>query len=86
MFADWAASGHAKSGITCLDCHLADSTDKDISRIHEKVYENGQNKWAAKEYFVPISAVVTPKDCSRCHPDESQQYSKTRLSSFLIIH
>jgi hydroxylamine dehydrogenase len=85
MFADWAASGHAKSGITCLDCHLADPTDKDISKIHAKVYEQGNSKWANKQYFVPISAVVSPKDCSRCHPDETQHYSKSKHANTIEI-
>ena len=46
LFADWAASGHASSGITCLDCHLADPTDKDVSTSHEEVYEEGDSTWA----------------------------------------
>lgn len=85
LFGDWAASGHARSGITCLDCHLADPADKDVSKAHAKVYEGGNSKWANKQYFVPIAAAVTPKDCSRCHPDETQQYSKSKHANTVEI-
>lgn len=61
LFADWSASGHAQSGITCLDCHLADPTDKDVSTSHEEVYKEGDSKWASREYMVPVAAVVTPR-------------------------
>jgi len=85
IFADWAASGHAQSGITCLDCHLADPTDKDVSKSHAEVYESGDSKWAKKQYHVPVSAIVSPKDCSRCHPDEAQQYAKSKHANTLEI-
>jgi formate-dependent nitrite reductase cytochrome c552 subunit len=85
IFNDWAASGHAQSGITCLDCHLADPTDKDVSKTHEEVYEEGDSKWAKREYFVPISEVVSPKDCSRCHPTEVKQYAKSKHANTLEI-
>jgi hypothetical protein len=35
--------------------------------------------------MVPVSAVVTPKDCSRCHPDEAMQYSKSKHANTLEI-
>lgn len=85
LFADWAASGHARSGITCLDCHMADPTDLDVSTAHAKVYESGNSKWADKQYFVPVAAAVTPKDCSRCHPDESQQYARSKHANTVEI-
>jgi hypothetical protein len=85
IFADWAASGHAQSGITCLDCHLADPNDPDISKSHREVYEEGDSEWASKEYFVPVSAIVSPKDCSRCHPTEAQQYSVSKHANTLEI-
>ncbi|MFO8082989.1 MAG: multiheme c-type cytochrome [Desulfobacterales bacterium] len=85
LFADWAASGHAQSGITCLDCHLADPADKDVITAHAKVYEQGDSKWASKEYFVPIATAVTPKDCSRCHPDEVEQYSRSKHANTVEI-
>ena len=78
IFADWAASGHAQSNITCLDCHQADPADKDVSRAHEKYYQRSDLPYGTAEYKIPIAAAVTPKDCSRCHPDEVTQYSRSK--------
>jgi hypothetical protein len=85
LFADWAASRHAAANITCLDCHQADPHDKDVSKKHFKQYERSNTKWGVSEYKVPISAVVTPKDCSRCHPDEVKQYSRSKHAKTNII-
>ena len=62
LFADWANSRHASANITCLDCHQAESFDPDVSQEHYKQYEGDNSKYGTKEYRVPISAVVTPKD------------------------
>ncbi|MEE8432337.1 MAG: multiheme c-type cytochrome, partial [Candidatus Desulfatibia sp.] len=56
---DWEKSLHAKAEITCIDCHEAAKTDKD-ARAHEGTY---------------ISALVSPKDCSRCHPKQVAQFN-----------
>lgn len=78
LFADWAKSRHASANITCLDCHKAESFDPDVSQTHYKQYERSDQKYGTKEYKVPITAAVTPKDCSRCHPDEAKQYSMSK--------
>ena len=85
LFADWANSRHASANITCLDCHQAESFDPDVSQEHYKQYEGDNSKYGTKEYRVPISAVVTPKDCSRCHPDEAKQYSRSKHANTLEI-
>jgi hypothetical protein len=85
LFADWAQSRHAAANVTCLDCHMADESDKDVSKSHYKQYEQSGNKYGTKAYRVPISAVVTPKDCSRCHPDEAQQYSRSKHANTLQL-
>jgi cytochrome c553 len=85
IFTDWANSRHANANITCLDCHRADETDPDISKDHFQQYEKSDRPYASKEYKVPISAVVTPKDCSRCHPDEVSQYSRSKHANTLEI-
>ena len=85
LFSDWAASRHAGANITCLDCHLAEKFDPDVSQSHYKVYEGSKNQYGTKGNMVPISAVVTPKDCSRCHPDESMQYSNSKHANTLEI-
>ena len=85
LFADWAKSRHANANITCLDCHKAEAFDPDVSQAHYKQYERSDQKYGTKEYRVPIAAAVTPKDCSRCHPDEAKQYSQSKHSNTLEI-
>jgi hydroxylamine dehydrogenase len=34
---------------------------------------------------MPIASIVTPKDCSRCHPDEATQYSKSKHANTIEI-
>jgi hypothetical protein len=85
LFTDWASSRHASANITCLDCHMAEESDADVSTAHFKQYERADRKWGAKEYKVPISAVVTPKDCSRCHPDEAAEYSRSKHANTMEI-
>jgi hydroxylamine dehydrogenase len=78
IFSDWANSRHANANITCIDCHIAEEFDPDVSKEHYKQYEKSDSKYGRPEFKVPISAVVTPKDCSRCHPDEVKQYSVSK--------
>jgi len=85
LFADWGHSRHASANITCLDCHQAEDFDPDVSKEHYKQYERRDQKYGTKEYKVPISAVVTPKDCSRCHPDEAKQYAVSKHANTLEI-
>jgi cytochrome c553 len=85
IFADWAMSRHAAAGITCLDCHQAQPGERDISTSHEKYYSMGDLPMGEKQYFVPVASAVTPKDCSRCHPDEAKQYSVSKHANTLEI-
>jgi len=85
IFADWAHSRHASANITCLDCHRAEEFDPDVNKEHYKQYERTDQKFGTQEYKVPIAAAVTPKDCSRCHPDEARQYSQSKHANTLEI-
>ncbi|MBU0995787.1 MAG: hydroxylamine oxidoreductase [Proteobacteria bacterium] len=85
LFADWAGSRHASANITCIDCHKAEASDPDVSQAHFKQYERSDQKFGTKEYKIPIAAVVTPKDCSRCHPDEAKQYSVSKHANTMEI-
>jgi hypothetical protein len=85
LFDDWARSRHASAGITCLDCHLAQPGDTDVAKAHEKYYSQKDLPYGEQKYKVPITAIVTPKDCSRCHPDEVMQYSKSKHANTLEI-
>ncbi len=85
IFADWASSRHASANITCIDCHRAEEFDPDVSKEHYKQYQRSDLTYGKKEFKVPVSAVVTPKDCSRCHPDEAKQYSRSKHANTLSI-
>ena len=85
IFSDWAYSRHANANITCLDCHQAESFDPDVSQSHYKQYERTDYKYGTTEYKVPVAAAVTPKDCSRCHPDEAKQYSQSKHANTIEI-
>ncbi|MFH1136996.1 MAG: multiheme c-type cytochrome [Pseudomonadota bacterium] len=85
LFSDWADSRHAAANITCLDCHQAEEFDPDVSRAHYKQYERSDRKYGTSQYKVPVTAVVTPKDCSRCHPDEAKQYSLSKHANTMEI-
>jgi len=65
---DWAQSIHARANVTCLDCHRAQATDKDAMDCP------GTKKYRD----VKISPVVSPKDCSRCHPTEFDQFTRSK--------
>jgi hydroxylamine dehydrogenase len=85
LFGDWANSRHANANITCLDCHLAQPGDTDVAKGHDKYYSRGDLPYGEQKYKVPIAAIVTPKDCSRCHPDEVTQYSKSKHANTIEI-
>ena len=54
----WEDSTHALKGIGCVECHLADKKDAD----------------AFEHYGTTIATVVTPRDCSKCHPKEAAEF------------
>jgi hypothetical protein len=85
IFTDWVHSGHASSNISCLDCHGAEPFDPDVSQEHYKQYERSDRPYGTREYRVPIAAAVTPKDCSRCHPDEAKKYSESKHANTMEI-
>ena len=73
IVADWANSRHAHVNVTCLDCHIAGAADPDISKVHLK-YDK-----------TPVSTIVSPRDCSRCHPSEAAEYDRSKHAQTLDI-
>ena len=55
----WHDSTHAIKGVGCVDCHQAEKVDVD----------------AYDHYGALIATVVTPRDCSRCHVEESAEFA-----------
>lgn len=58
----WEDSKHAMRGIGCLTCHAAEPKDVDGFSHHG----------------VRIATIVSPLDCSKCHPNEFKQQAKSR--------
>ncbi|MBX7104907.1 MAG: hypothetical protein K1X57_12550 [Gemmataceae bacterium] len=54
----WTGSTHAKKGIGCVECHQAEKGDIDGFDHH------GYH----------IATIVTPRDCSRCHKKEYDEF------------
>jgi len=54
----WEGSTHALKGVGCVECHQAAKEDVDG-------YEH---------YGARIATIVTPKDCSRCHKKEYEEF------------
>jgi len=54
----WRGSTHAVKGVGCVECHQAQKDDAD----------------AFDHYGATIATIVTPKDCSRCHKTEFEQF------------
>lgn len=57
----WKESQHAKNDIGCFECHTANKGEKD----------------AMDHYGQVISAIVSPKDCARCHLQEATEMTES---------
>ena len=55
----WRGSTHAEKGVGCVECHQAAEEEAD----------------AYLHYGATIATVVTPRDCSRCHTQEAEQFA-----------
>jgi hypothetical protein len=58
---EWRLSRHAEKGVDCFTCHKAEKTDPDAME------HNG----------FTIAVLVTPKDCSKCHPREVKEMTES---------
>ena len=70
---DWAESRHAHANVSCIDCHQAGVADADISKSHFEYDDTA------------ISAIVSPKDCSRCHQAEAAEYARSKHANTLEL-
>ena len=73
LVADWAKSRHAHANVSCIDCHKAGPADDDASKVH------------IVHSKIPVSPIVSPKDCSRCHPTEAAEYSRSKHANTLEL-
>ncbi|MEK7992057.1 MAG: multiheme c-type cytochrome [Thiotrichaceae bacterium] len=65
MYLEWNTSKHGQNGVDCLDCHKAEPDDIDGYEHHDQ----------------RISVIVTPKDCSTCHPREFKEVQRSHHAS-----
>lgn len=70
---DWNRSAHARNRVSCLHCHQASPSDPDVSAVHASYGGDA------------VSAVVSPKDCGRCHLDRVAQFSKSKHARTVAI-
>ena len=61
MVMQWEQSRHARFGVGCVDCHRANEGEID-AWMHEGTL---------------VSALVTPRDCARCHVREQEQFARS---------
>ncbi|MBM4107562.1 MAG: hydroxylamine oxidoreductase [Phycisphaerae bacterium] len=59
LYQQWGASKHFRANVACIECHGAAKSDVD----------------AFEHYGQSIAILVTPKDCSRCHSKEVEQFA-----------
>ncbi len=64
LYQQWGSSKHFRANIGCYECHSTNPGDTD----------------AFEHYGQKISALVTPKDCSRCHAKEAEEFAASRHS------
>ena len=62
VYQQWGASKHFRANVGCFECHSANADDPD----------------AFKHFGQTIAVLVTPKDCSRCHSKEVEEFSNSR--------
>ncbi len=55
----WKGSRHAQAGVGCVECHQAKSGEPDA--FHHEGFT--------------IATIVTPRDCSHCHKEESLEFA-----------
>ncbi len=65
IYEDWHKSVHAAVGVHCAKCHVA----RDAATTLTSHLEHTQ---------VPVAMVVTPKNCSGCHPRQAEEYARSK--------
>lgn len=61
IYMQWKDSKHGENEVSCLDCHGAEKADSD-GFMHQGTL---------------IATLVTPKDCGRCHEQESREVGES---------
>lgn len=64
LYEMWGRSKHFRANVGCYECHRAEDGDADVMT----------------HFTFKISVIVSPKDCSRCHPKETGEYASSHHS------
>ena len=64
MITQWEGSKHAAKGIDCIQCHKAEKGDFDA--------------FTCPESNILVAQFPTPKDCSKCHKEEVQEFTESK--------
>jgi len=64
IYSQWGSSKHYRGNVGCYECHMAKEGEDDAFK-HE-------GQW--------IATIVSPKDCSRCHVKEGEQFAHSHHS------
>ena len=64
IYQQWGKSKHYRANVGCYECHMAQEGEPDAF--------NHEGHW--------ISIIVSPKDCSRCHSKEGQEFANSHHS------
>lgn len=64
LYQQWGSSKHFRANIGCFECHNANKGEPD----------------AFEHYGQTIAILVTPKDCSRCHAREVEEFTASHHS------
>lgn len=64
LYQQWGQSKHFRGNVGCFECHTATAGEPD----------------AFSHYGQTIAILVTPKDCSRCHSKEVEEFAASRHS------
>ncbi|HHP7234194.1 MAG TPA: multiheme c-type cytochrome [Desulfobacterales bacterium] len=67
IFQDWDNSIHSKVAVDCLKCHQVPAESKFL-----------ENRAHLEHTRTPIASVVSPKTCAGCHPDQYNQYARSK--------
>jgi len=69
IYQEWGTSKHYRGNVGCYECHRAETGEVDVF----------------DHYGFNISIIVSPKDCSRCHPRETQEFEESHHAKAGII-
>ncbi len=86
LVVEWSESAHARAGVSCHDCHISDESSPSVSRQHFDNYRpDSRLPGSAPEMRLAVTAVVTPRACARCHPDQAWQFARSKHAATLEI-